>query len=183
MDDNSGTILTGLYLYGEAQRKAQDAQYEADSRNKALVESADELQALNEKAVSLNGELEDEISSLRRQRNHIYQEFIKERDYRNEIVDKHDALLEENIKLKSERESQMLLLADWMVSQKAFKELSIQYGLMQGLSVEEVLIQGKKKELDVLESKHDVAHNTNADNSSVIKPRINQLKEKIISQE
>jgi hypothetical protein len=88
--------------------------------------------------------------------------------------------LEENLKLKSEQESQMVLLADWMVSQKAFKELAIQYGLNQGLSIEEVLTQGKKKELDVLDSKHDAAHNTNANNSSVIKPRISHLKEKIV---
>lgn len=47
----------------------------------------------------------------------------------------------------------MELLADWMVSQKAFKELAIQFGIEKGLTPTEVHQMGLNKELDVLENK------------------------------
>ena len=48
----------------------------------------------------------------------------------------------ENHKFKETYEKQMELLADWMVSQKAFKELAIQFGIEKGLTPNEVIQMG-----------------------------------------
>ena len=85
----------------------------------------------------------------------------------------------ENHKFKETYEKQMELLADWMVSQKAFKELAIQFGIEKGLTPDEVIEMGKNKEIDVLENKHDVSHNTNVGDSVYIGPRVEKLKSKI----
>ena len=85
----------------------------------------------------------------------------------------------ENHKFKETYEKQMELLADWMVSQKAFKELAIQFGIEKGLTPDEVIEMGKNKKIDVLENKHDVSHNTNVGDSVYIGPRVEKLKSKI----
>lgn len=73
---------------------------------------------------------------------------------------------------------QQEVLAGWMLSQKAFKELAIQFGGQIGVEVEEVYEMGLDKEIDVLESKHDPKHNTNSDNSTIISAHAEKLKEK-----
>lgn len=84
-----------------------------------------------------------------------------------------------NRSFKETYEAQMELLADWMVSQKAFKELAIQFGIEKGLTSDEVIKMGLNKKIDVLESNNETSHNTNANNSSIIKPYIDKLKEKL----
>ncbi len=73
---------------------------------------------------------------------------------------------------------QQEILAGWMLSQKAFKELAIQFGGQIGVETEEVYEMGLDKEIDVLESKHDPKHNTNSDNSTIISAHAEKLKEK-----
>ena len=68
----------------------------------------------------------------------------------------------QNRNFKATYEAQMQIMADWMVSQKAFKELAIQFGFDKGLSPEKVIEMGYDAEIDVLENKHDPSHNTNA---------------------
>jgi hypothetical protein len=59
-------------------------------------------------------------------------------------------------------------LADWIVSQKAFKELAIQFGFRaHGYAPEQVIEMGKDKKIDVLEDKHNPRHNTNAGDSNL----------------
>ena len=70
------------------------------------------------------------------------------------------------------------IIADWMVSQKAFKELAIEFGFDDGLSAQEVIKMGLDKEIDVLECKHDPSHRTNATDGDYIKPHIEELKVK-----
>ena len=88
-------------------------------------------------------------------------------------------IAQENKNFKETYEAQMELLADWMVSQKAFKELAIQFGIEKGLTPNEVIEMGKNKEIDVLENNHDVSHNTNVGDSVYIGPRVEKLKNKI----
>ena len=52
-----------------------------------------------------------------------------------------------NRSFKETYEAQMELLADWMVSQKAFKELAIQFGIERGLTPDEVIEMGLNKKL------------------------------------
>lgn len=80
-------------------------------------------------------------------------------------------------------EKQMEVMADWMVSQKAFKELAIQFGCKQGFTAEEIIQQGQKIKISVLENKHDPKHNTNAGDSTIIGPRIEKLKGKFFAKD
>ena len=84
-----------------------------------------------------------------------------------------------NRSFKETYEAQMDLLAEWMVSQKAFKELAIQFGIEKGLTSDEVIKMGLDKKIDVLENRHDVSHNTNVGDSVYIGPRVEKLKNKI----
>ena len=84
----------------------------------------------------------------------------------------------ENHKFKETYEKQMELLADWMVSQKAFKELAIQFGIEKGLIPDEVHQMGLNKELDVLENRNDPSHKTNSNNIKGIEHYIDSLKMK-----
>ena len=86
-----------------------------------------------------------------------------------------------NRSFKETYEVQMELLADWMVSQKAFKELAIQFGIEKGLTLDEVHQMGLNKELDVLENKNDPSHKTNADTIKGIEQHIDSLKRKFHS--
>lgn len=58
---------------------------------------------------------------------------------------------------------QQTLLGEWMVSQKAFKELSIKYGLETGKTKEEVLSEREKTEIKVLNN--ETEHDNNFDQS------------------
>ncbi len=80
--------------------------------------------------------------------------------------------------LQQKIEEQQMLLADWMVSQKAFKELAVQFGLEQGLTSNEVIEMGLDKKIDVLEDKNDPSHNTNVGDATLIGNRKEQLVEK-----
>ena len=88
-------------------------------------------------------------------------------------------IAEHNGDFKKTYEEQQALLADWMVSQKAFKELAIQFGFdAHGHTPEQVIEMGLDKKIDVLEDKHDPSHNTNVGDGSTIGPRKEALIEK-----
>lgn len=69
------------------------------------------------------------------------------------------------------------LMAQWIVSQKAFKELAIEFGEQLGIDSESVRDRGLEKELSVLECKNNPSHNTNAD-SDFLKVHAPALKKK-----
>ena len=84
-------------------------------------------------------------------------------------------IAQQNGDFKQTYEKQMEIMADWMVSQKAFKELAIEFGFDDGLQPEEVIQMGADKEIDVLEDKHDESHNTNVGDSTIINPHRDKL--------
>lgn len=71
------------------------------------------------------------------------------------------------------------LLASWMVSQKSFKELTIQFGAVLGKTHLEVIELGVSGKMSVRSNENAPEHNTRADNSSIIKPYIEKLKAEI----
>ena len=83
-----------------------------------------------------------------------------------------------NSNFKETYEAQQLIMAEWMVSQKAFKELAIQFGKEKGLTPQEVKKMGLDKEIDVLEDKHDPEHGTIVGDSVIIGPRVEELKKR-----
>lgn len=205
MSESDGTLgaLGALYAIGEAQRKAQTADFNARLKNNQANE---ELGESIEKISNLNDELEDDVARQRRHKNHLLREFAKEREYRNEVVDMYNNLLDEHEDLKAENEKykqllckpmaeiaavnenfketyekQMEIMAEWMVSQKAFKELAIQFGFEKGLTHKEVIDIGNQKKLDVLDNKNEEKHGTNSSDIPAIENRNKKLKEKILN--
>lgn len=85
---------------------------------------------------------------------------------------------EQNSNFKETYEEQQTLLADWMVSQKAFKELAIQFGVEKGFQPSEVIEMGLDKKIDVLEDRNDPSHNTNVGDATLIGNRKESLIEK-----
>ncbi len=98
-------------------------------------------------------------------------------EYENLLSQPMHVIAEKNQNFKETYEEQQTLLADWMVSQKAFKELAIQFGLEKGMDSSEVIEMGLDKAIDVLEDRNEPSHNTIASNSSVIEPRKEKLVE------
>lgn len=77
-------------------------------------------------------------------------------------------------KLNYDKEQE--ILAEWMVSQKAFKELAIQYGQQLNKNPTQIKNEGFELEKQVLSSVHDPLHQTNVTN--FIKPFVDNLLEK-----
>lgn len=123
-------------------------------------------------------ELLQEIQELR-EHNQILQH---DNEYYSRLLAKPMAeIASENHQFKETYETQMQLLADWMVSQKAFKELAIQFGLEKGLAPDEVHQMGLNKELDVLENKNEPSHKTNSNTIKGIEQHLDALKNKFNS--
>lgn len=99
-------------------------------------------------------------------------------EYEELLAQPMHVIAQQNENFKETYEEQQTLLADWMVSQKAFKELAIQFGAEKGLPVQEVIEMGLDKKIDVLEDRNDPSHNTNAGDGTTISPRKEQLVEK-----
>lgn len=87
-------------------------------------------------------------------------------EYESLLAQPMHIIAQQNEKFKETYEEQQTLLADWMVSQKAFKELAIQFGAEKGLQPSEVIEMGLDKEIDVLENKNDSSHKTNFSDST-----------------
>jgi hypothetical protein len=72
-------------------------------------------------------------------------------------------------------------LAQWMVSQKAFKEAAIQIGLDNGMRIEDIMCKAKLLKMNVLENKNNPFHGTNAKDSEFLVSHVEELKAKIFS--
>ena len=169
---NGDKAIQHTIASGNAQDLAQSAQKKAQ-------ETGENLNLAHHHIFQLKNEL-DEAVEINKE---LFQATIKykeEAEYYKKLLAKPMAeIAEENHDFKNAYETQMELLAEWMVSQKAFKELAIQFGIEKGLTPDEVIEMGLNKKIDVLESNNETSHNTNANNSSIIKPHIDKLKNKI----
>lgn len=148
--------------------------------NKLNQEKTEGISILQQQVNHLNASVSDLQDELRKKEQQLEEalddaEFFKALLSKpmHEIAAKHGGF-------KQTYEKQQELMADWMVSQKAFKELAIQFGQQLGLTKEEVLEKGKQGEMAVLDSKNNPEHNTNANNSNIIKPHVDKLKKKIL---
>jgi hypothetical protein len=80
---------------------------------------------------------------------------------------------------KEAYDAQQLIIADWMVSQKAYKELAIQFGAQLGKSKDEVFSEGLAKKIDVLKDRHNPDHFTNAKDKELIVEKKEIIKAKL----
>lgn len=134
---------------------------------------------------SINMDLEAENRNLRQKIDDKEKEIKKitaERDkYKNLLAKPMDEIAENNANFKETYEAQMELMAEWMVSQKAFKELAIEFGFDRGLTHTEVIEQGNVKKIDVLENKHNEEHGSNASGIPLLARKAPKLKEKLLN--
>ena len=169
---NGDKAIQHTIASGNAQDLAQSAQKKAQ-------ETGENLNLAHHHIFQLKNELDEAVEINKK----LFQATIKykeEAEYYKKLLAKPMVeIAEENHDFKKAYETQMELLADWMVSQKAFKELAIQFGIEKGLTPNEVIQMGLNKNIDVLESNNETSHNTNANNSSIAKHHIDKLKNKL----
>jgi FtsZ-binding cell division protein ZapB len=166
-DTYANNVAMGIMILGDNQRKINSA-------NAEVVDGIEKIGDLT----STNNALASDIVDAQRS----IEELKEENDFFRDLLCKPmSEIAQQNRNFNKTFEAQMELLADWMVSQKAFKELAIQFGIEKGLTVNEVVQIGLEIESNVLESKNNPGHNTNADNSAKIRPYIEKLKSKKIA--
>ena len=154
---------------------AQDQAYRAEKNSQHVAEN---LNIAHHNIAHLKNELDQAVEINKE----LFQAAIKykeEAEYYQKLLTKPMAeIAEVNRSFKETYEAQMELLADWMVSQKAFKELAIQFGIEKGLTSDEVIEMGNAKKIDVIESKHDSAHGSNANGMPLLREKQDYLKKK-----
>lgn len=155
---------------------AQDQAYRAEKNSQHVAEN---LNIAHHNIAHLKNEL-DQAVEINKELFQAAMKYKEEAESYQKLLTKPMAeIAEANRSFKETYEAQMELLADWMVSQKAFKELAIQFGIEKGLTSDEVIKMGLDKKIDVLENRHDVSHNTNVGDSVYIGPRVDKLKNKL----
>ena len=172
--------MDGYRLIG--QRKVNIVQQEKISEQTAYIRELERtIQELKSKNSSLKETVDSNIARPREMAKNLEDAIRIGKDayktstqIREEESQKYESLLaqpmhiiaQQNEKFKETYEEQQTLLADWMVSQKAFKELAIQFGADKGLQPNEVIEMGLDKKVDVLENNHDASHKTNFSDST-----------------
>lgn len=169
---NGDKAIQHTIASGNAQDLAQSAQKKAQ-------ETGENLNLAHHHIFQLKNELDEAVEINKK----LFQATIKykeEAEYYKKLLAKPMAeIAAENHQFKETYEQQMELLAGWMVSQKAFKELAIQFGIEKGLTSDEVVEMGKNKKMDVLENKHEEQHNTNVSDSLFLVDRKDVLIERV----
>ena len=185
--DNAGSLVAGIMWHAEQQRvnnerikQQQDKTNEEIKRNAELSEIIKREQKKSNDTVL---DLEEDVGELQKallDTVKIAANLKKENEYYKSLLAKPmQVIAEHNGDFKKTYEEQQALLADWMVSQKAFKELAIQFGFdAHGHTPEQVKEMGLEKEIDVLEDKNDPSHKTNFSDSTHPEPRRQALLEK-----
>ena len=152
---------------------AQDQAYRAEKNSQHVAEN---LNIAHHNIAHLKNELDQAVEINKE----LFQTAIKykeEAEYYKKLLTKPMAeIAQANRSFKETYEAQMELLADWMVSQKAFKELAIQFGIEKGLTPDEIRDMGIKKESDVLLDKHNSSHKTNSSDLTTMQEEVDRLK-------
>ena len=85
---------------------------------------------------------------------------IKENEYfRNLLTKDMLEIANENGDFKETYHKQQELLGNWMVSQRAFKEIAIKFGLEMGKTKEEVVAEGNATKIKVLDGETEHGNN------------------------
>jgi len=173
-----------LMIYGGLQNQINEANFEISNLQRENLQLRQELHNTTQDNLSLNGGfvgLREEsfiIGSMRRTINELAESNNNLVQANKNLTQTNASLLKENRALKKAYNELSELMAEWIVSQKAFKELAIQFGYEKGLSKDEVFLMSLEKEIGVIEGKHNPEHNTNANKSNTVRPYIEKLKQK-----
>ena len=136
--------------------------------------NADQADALHAKS-SYAAELQRQLTASKEQLAQASQELAAARN-RQKKAERAEAQYREAYR------NQMETMAEWMLSQKAFKELAIQFGFQQGLSADQAIALGNQKKLDVLDNKHHPEHGSNANGLPFLEERAAGLRNKLLNE-
>ena len=152
---------------------AQDQAYRAEKNSQHVAEN---LNIAHHNIAHLKNEL-DQAVEINKELFQAAMKYKEEAEYYKKLLTKPMAeIAKANRSFKETYEAQMELLADWMVSQKAFKELAIQFGVEKGLTPDEIRDMGIKKESDVLLNNNNPSHKTNSSDLTTMQEEVNRLK-------
>lgn len=185
-------MVGGILILDEMQRQNDVLHYEQELKNKDLAKKneqlAKRLEAETSKLASENNavkkqnsqmesdidDLQDDVELLKAINANLQQQIAQ---YKLLLGKPMAEIAHFDANFKQMYEKQMAVLGEWIVSQKAFKELAIQLGKGIGMSLQDVTNRGNQLKLDVLCDKHDPAHGTNANDVDVVANRIDVLRE------
>ena len=152
---------------------AQDQAYRAEKNSQHVAEN---LNIAHHNIAHLKNEL-DQAVEINKELFQAAMKYKEEAEYYQKLLAKPmDEIAKANRSFKETYEAQMELLADWMVSQKAFKELAIQFGIEKGLTPDEIRDMGIKKKSDVLLNNNNPSHKTNSSDLTTMQEEVNKLK-------
>ena len=152
---------------------AQDQAYRAEKNSQHVAEN---LNIAHHNIAHLKNEL-DQAVEINKELFQAAMKYKEEAEYYQKLLAKPmDEIAKANRSFKETYEAQMELLADWMVSQKAFKELAIQFGVEKGLTPDEIRDMGIKKRSDVLLNNNNPSHKTNSSDLTTMQEEVNKLK-------
>ena len=152
---------------------AQDQAYRAEKNSQHVAEN---LNIAHHNIAHLKNEL-DQAVEINKELFQAAMKYKEEAEYYQKLLTKPMAeIAQANRSFKETYETQMELLADWMVSQKAFKELAIQFGVEKGLTPDEIRDMGIKKESDVLLNNNNPSHKTNSSDLTTMQEEVDRLK-------
>jgi hypothetical protein len=118
--------------------------------------------------------LQENVNDLYSQVDHLKKEV---QYYQNLLAKPMHEIANQNENFKKTYELQQELLANWMVSQRAFKELAIDLGLELGKSKEEVIAEGMAERINVIEN--NTQHDNNMGDDFYVKPYVDKIKSKL----
>lgn len=72
-----------------------------------------------------------------------------------------EEIAKESVDFSNNYNKHLLRLGEWMVSQKAYKELAIELGEKLNISVEDIKVLAANKEINVLNNENVKSHHTN----------------------
>lgn len=83
--------------------------------------------------------------------------------YKNLLSKPMREIAEVNQDFEATYDMQQAIIGEWMVSQRAFRELSIKLGLQQGMTIKDVIYEGISNESKVLNNLTEYGNNFNTD--------------------
>lgn len=98
--------------------------------------------------------------------------------YRGLLSKPMNEIAKHNGNFKETYEKQQVLLADWIVSQKAFREVAMKYGTKEGKTKEEINEEGLETKQKVLLNQSEFANGNNAQSSELASAKRQELLDK-----
>lgn len=184
MDDTTQKILHDS-IVSAARGTIQSKNDAINLLNQGVSQANERVNNLSEKLSSYQFQtihLQDEVNSLREQLTAEKAKLLTAQKANNLLSMPLVEIAKANADFRSNYDIDMLNLADWVVSQKSFKELAINFGEKLGIDKNEVVRQGLEGELNVLSCTNDKTHKTNANDSTWLESKIPHLVMKVVKE-